>query len=143
MSVCAACGHNNREGTKFCTACGAAQPFPCRACGVLTEPGEKFCGACGSPLQAGGPPPAASPEVVLPSGERKQITVLFLDVAGSMELASGMDPEQWGDLMGRFFGIVRDGVNRFGGRIDKFTGDGVMVLFGAPVAYEDHARRAC
>jgi class 3 adenylate cyclase/tetratricopeptide (TPR) repeat protein len=128
---------------KFCTACGAARLFPCPACGVPTEPGEKFCGACGSPLQAGVPAPAASPEAVPPSGERKQITVLFVDVAGSMELASGMDPEQWGDLMGRFFALVRDGVNRFGGRIDKFTGDGVMALFGAPIAHEDHARRAC
>jgi adenylate cyclase len=71
------------------------------------------------------------------------VTVLFADVAGSMELSSGMDPEDWGGLMEQFFAILREGVNRFDGRIDKFTGDGVMALFGAPVAYEDHARRAC
>jgi len=59
-----------------------------------------------------------------------------------MTLAAGMDPEEWGELMERFFAIVREGVNRFDGRIDKFTGDGVMALFGAPIAYEDHARRA-
>jgi adenylate cyclase len=76
-------------------------------------------------------------------GERKHVTVLFADVKGSMSLAAGMDPEAWGELMGRFFTVLRDGVNRFGGRIDKFTGDGVMALFGAPVAYEDHAQRAC
>ena len=76
-------------------------------------------------------------------GERKQVTVLFADVVGSMTLAAGMDPEEWGELMERFFAILRDGVNRFDGRIDKFTGDGVMALFGAPIAYEDHARRAC
>jgi adenylate cyclase len=76
-------------------------------------------------------------------GERKQVTVLFADVVGSMNLAAGMDPEEWGELMERFFAIVRKGVNRFDGRIDKFTGDGVMALFGAPIAYEDHARRAC
>ncbi len=69
--------------------------------------------------------------------------MLFADVKGSMELTARMDAEEWGDLMGRFFAILRDGVNRFGGRIDKFTGDGVMALFGAPVAYEDHAQRAC
>jgi adenylate cyclase len=76
-------------------------------------------------------------------GERKQVSILFADVKGSMDLASRMDPEAWGELMGRFFAILRDGVNRFGGGIDKFTGDGVMALFGAPVAYEDHAQRAC
>src|SRR5438270_2157844 len=76
-------------------------------------------------------------------GERKQVTVRFVDVVGSMDLAGGMDAEDWGELMERFFAILREGVNRFDGRIDKFTGDGVMALFGAPVAYEDHARRAC
>jgi adenylate cyclase len=60
-----------------------------------------------------------------------------------MGLAGAMDPEEWSELMERFFTILREGVNRFDGRIDKFTGDGVMALFGAPVAYEDHARRAC
>jgi adenylate cyclase len=78
-----------------------------------------------------------------PEGERKQVTVLFVDVVGSMDLADRMDAEEWGDLMERFFAVLRTGVNRFDGRIDKFTGDGVMALFGAPVAYEDHARRAC
>jgi adenylate cyclase len=79
----------------------------------------------------------------VPAGERKHVTVLFADVVGSMDLAAGMDPEEWGELMERFFAILREGVNRFEGRIDKFTGDGIMALFGAPVAYEDHARRAC
>jgi adenylate cyclase len=76
-------------------------------------------------------------------GERKQVTVFFADVVRSMELSAGMDPEEWGELMERFFAILRMGINRYDGRIDKFTGDGVMALFGAPVAYEDHARRAC
>src|ERR1044072_9988678 len=60
-----------------------------------------------------------------------------------MERASGMAPEEWGNLMGRLYKVLRDGVTRFDGRVDKFTGDGIMALFGAPVAYEDHARRAC
>jgi class 3 adenylate cyclase len=83
------------------------------------------------------------PRLDVPQGERKQVTVLFADVVGSMDLAAGMDPEEWGELMERFFAILREGINRFDGRIDKFTGDGVMALFGAPVAYEDHAQRAC
>jgi adenylate cyclase len=76
-------------------------------------------------------------------GERKQVTVLFADVKGSMDLAEGQDPEQWRRIMQRFFSILADGVHRFEGTVDKFTGDGIMAVFGAPVAHEDHARRAC
>ncbi len=76
-------------------------------------------------------------------GERKQVTVLFADVKGSMELAEQMDPEAWSEIMQRFFKILSDGVGRFEGFVDKFTGDGIMALFGAPIAHEDHARRAC
>src|SRR6187551_1650730 len=78
-----------------------------------------------------------------PDGERKQVTVLFADVKGSMDLAEGQDPEQWQRIMRRFFSILADGVHRYEGTVDKFTGDGIMALFGAPIAHEDHARRAC
>jgi class 3 adenylate cyclase len=74
-------------------------------------------------------------------GERKQVTVLFGDVIGSMELAERHDPEEWRALMDRFFSVLSAGVHRFEGTVDKFTGDGIMALFGAPVAHEDHARR--
>jgi class 3 adenylate cyclase/tetratricopeptide (TPR) repeat protein len=76
-------------------------------------------------------------------GERKQVTVLFADVMGSMELAERSDPEQWRQTMERFFAILCEGVHRFEGTVDKFTGDGIMALFGAPIAHEDHAQRAC
>jgi class 3 adenylate cyclase/tetratricopeptide (TPR) repeat protein len=76
-------------------------------------------------------------------GERKQVTVLFADVSGSMDLAETQDPEEWRKVMQRFFAILAAAVERFGGTVDKFTGDGIMAVFGAPVAYEDHARRAC
>src|SRR5262249_29165554 len=76
-------------------------------------------------------------------GERKQVTVLFADVKGSMELAEQLDPEEWSRIMNRFFQILADGVERFEGFVDKFTGDGIMALFGAPIAHEDHAQRAC
>jgi class 3 adenylate cyclase/tetratricopeptide (TPR) repeat protein len=75
--------------------------------------------------------------------ERKQVTVLFADVKGSMDMAEGQDPEQWRRIMQRFFSILAEGVHRFEGTVDKFTGDGIMAVFGAPVAHEDHARRAC
>jgi class 3 adenylate cyclase/tetratricopeptide (TPR) repeat protein len=71
------------------------------------------------------------------------VTVLFADVMGSMELAERSDPEQWRQIMERFFAILCDGVHRFEGTVDKFTGDGIMALFGAPIAHEDHAQRAC
>jgi class 3 adenylate cyclase/tetratricopeptide (TPR) repeat protein len=71
------------------------------------------------------------------------VTVLFADVMGSMELAERSDPEQWRRTMERFFAILCEGVHRFEGTVDKFTGDGIMALFGAPIAHEDHAQRAC
>src|ERR1044072_4708338 len=75
--------------------------------------------------------------------ERKQVTVLFADVMGSMDLAEQHDPEEWRKIMQRFFSILAEGVERFEGTVDKFTGDGIMAVFGAPIAHEDHARRAC
>ena len=76
-------------------------------------------------------------------GERKQVTVLFADVKGSMELAEQLDPEQWHTILDRFFAILTDGVHRFEGTVNQYTGDGIMALFGAPIAHEDHAQRAC
>ena len=93
-------------------------------------------------------PPSDLTEKILASresleGERKQVTVLFADVKGSMDLQADLDPEEWAKIMGRFVDILADGVHRFEGTVDKFTGDGIMALFGAPIAFEDHARRAC
>jgi len=82
-------------------------------------------------------------EIAQVGGERKQVTVLFADVQGSMDMAEGQDPEQWHAIMQRFFSTLADAVHRFEGTVDKFTGDGIMAIFGAPVAHEDHARRAC
>jgi class 3 adenylate cyclase/tetratricopeptide (TPR) repeat protein len=82
-------------------------------------------------------------EISQHGGERKQVTVLFADVQGSMDMAEGQDPEQWHAIMQRFFSTLADAVHRFEGTVDKFTGDGIMAIFGAPIAHEDHARRAC
>src|SRR4029079_13023009 len=76
-------------------------------------------------------------------GERKQVTVLFADVKGSMDMSEQVDPDEWRQIMQTFFSLLSDGVRRFEGTVDKFTGDGIMALFGAPVAHEDHAARAC
>src|SRR5947199_10701321 len=76
-------------------------------------------------------------------GERKQVTVLFADVKGSMDLAEQLDPEEWHRILDRFFQLLAEGVHRFEGTVNQYTGDGVMALFGAPIAHEDHAQRAC
>ncbi len=76
-------------------------------------------------------------------GERKQVTVMFADVKGSMELAEQVGAEPWHDILDRFFGILTEGVHRFEGSVNQYTGDGIMALFGAPISHEDHAQRAC
>ena len=117
----------------------------CPSCGHANRAGARFCDSCGTPL--GSAPAVRLAEKVRAGrgaleGERKQVTVLFADVIGSMELAERHDPEEWRALMDRFFSVLSAGVHRFEGTVDKFTGDGIMALFGAPVAHEDHARRA-
>ncbi|HKF81839.1 MAG TPA: adenylate/guanylate cyclase domain-containing protein [Solirubrobacterales bacterium] len=82
-------------------------------------------------------------EAIKDDAERKQVTVLFADVSGSMDLAEQEDPEEWREIMQRFFSMLAETVTRFEGTVDKFTGDGIMAIFGAPIAHEDHAQRAC
>jgi adenylate cyclase len=104
----------------------------CAACGQELRAAARFCDACGAAVVA-----AAT------VGERKQVTVLFGDVVGSMKLAAVLDPERLQELMNDLFNASAAIVQRYGGTVDKFTGDGLMALFGAPVALEDHAKRAC
>jgi class 3 adenylate cyclase/tetratricopeptide (TPR) repeat protein len=156
---CPSCHHPNRDSAKFCEACGATLgERSCPGCGASLRALAKFCDSCGRPVDTGAaPPPASEPQTYTPQhlaekiltsrsaveGERKQVTVLFADVKGSMELAEQLDAEQFTSIMQRFFKILAEGVGRFEGFVDKFTGDGIMALFGAPIAHEDHAQRAC
>jgi class 3 adenylate cyclase/tetratricopeptide (TPR) repeat protein len=117
----------------------------------------RFCLSCGRPRTETGNVPRPDPRAYTPKhladkiltsraaleGERKQVTVLFADVKGSMELAEQVDPEEWHKILDRFFQILTDGVHRFEGTVNQYTGDGIMALFGAPIAHEDHAHRAC
>ena len=156
---CPRCQHENRSGAKFCEECASPLARNCPNCGSQLSATAKFCSECAHPVAGATPLEArfASPQSYTPThlaekiltsksaleGERKQVTVLFADVKSSMELAEQLDPEEFGAIMQRFFRIQSDGVERFEGFVDKFTGDGIMALFGAPIAHEDHAQRAC
>jgi len=104
----------------------------CRACGLALRAGAKFCDGCGASV-------GSAPE----QAEYKQVTVLFADVVGSMQLASALGPEGLREVVAEVFTRSSAAVQRYGGTVDKFTGDGIMAVFGAPTALEDHALRAC
>jgi class 3 adenylate cyclase len=154
---CSKCGRENRAGRRFCAHCGAKLTLVCASCKAENEPGEQFCGDCGQRIAAAEARPPPEPRSYTPKhlaekiltsrsaleGERKQVTVLFADVKGSMELGEKVDPEEWYRIMDRFFQILSDGVHRFEGTVNQYTGDGIMALFGAPIAHEDHAQRTC
>jgi class 3 adenylate cyclase len=157
---CPRCQAENREGRRFCAECGASLALPCSACGFSNEPGEKFCGGCGMPLTSGGRTPEprlSSPQSYTPKhlaeqiltsraaleGERKQVTVLFADLKGSMELLADRDPEEAQQLLDPVLERMMTAVHRYEGTVNQVMGDGIMALFGAPIAHEDHAIRAC
>src|SRR5438132_1130440 len=127
---CPFCRHENPAGARFCNDCGAHLAAP-----TITPEPRSYT-------------PRHLVEKILASksalrGERKLVTVLFADVVRSMELAERVDPEEWHRLLDRLFRILAGGVHRYEGTINQYTGDGIMALFGAPIAHEDHAQRAC
>ncbi len=158
---CPSCAFENRDEAAFCGECGAslAAEIACPRCEQSNPPGRKFCDGCGNRLAAetASEAPERDPRDYTPKhladkilrsrsaleGERKLVTVLFADVKGSMELSEQLDPEEWRGILERFFEILSEGVHRFEGTVNQYTGDGIMALFGAPIAHEDHAQRAC
>ena len=153
---CTRCQNENPPQAKFCLECGAKLALICSKCGTELPPEAKFCFECGEPLHPGAPPPQLSPgnytpkhlaEKILNSknaleGERKQVSVLFVDVSGFTALSERLDPEDVHGLMNRAFDIMLGEVHRYEGTVNQFLGDGIMALFGAPIAHEDHAQRA-
>jgi class 3 adenylate cyclase/tetratricopeptide (TPR) repeat protein len=157
---CLKCQFENADGAKFCNECGSRLEFPCPQCGKANPPGSKFCNECGHDLKEPTEPPAIDfnqPQSYTPKfladkilttrssmeGERKLVTVCFADVANYTAVAEKLDPEEVHQIMDGCFQILMDEIHRYEGTINQFTGDGVMALFGAPVAHEDHAQRAC
>src|SRR5690242_9505181 len=155
MARCAACQADSLPDSVFCTDCGTKLETACTSCGAANPPAAKFCRKCGQRLVADRERPRAVPDIprhladkILQSkssleGERKHVTVLFVDVQGSMDLAERLGAEEWHSILERFFQLLADGVHQYEGTVNQYTGDGIMALFGAPVAHEDHAQRAC
>ena len=156
---CPRCRHDLPSDAQFCPECGTRLSPSCAQCGTENAPGHKFCKKCGQPLGAAPierePARFASPQAYTPKhlaekiltsksaleGERKQVTVLFCDIANSTALAERLGPEAMHDLLDRFFELALDEVHRYEGTVNQFLGDGFMALFGAPIAHEDDARR--
>jgi class 3 adenylate cyclase len=161
---CSACDAENPGAAKFCEACGQSLGMPCPRCGHGNRPGSRFCIECGG--QLAGSTPAADHdattrtvalssytpphlvEKILASrsaleGERKQVTVLFADIKSSMELLAERDPEEARKILDPVLKQMMEAVHRFEGTVSLVMGDGIMALFGAPIAHEDHAVRAC
>jgi len=155
---CPRCQHANPPQAKFCLECGARLALMCAACATELPAGAKFCLECGQPVgwPSAGQAPFPSPEAYTPKhlaekiltshsaleGERKQVTVLFVDVSGFTSLSERLDPEDVHGFMSRAFEVMLAEVHRYEGTVNQFLGDGIMALFGAPIAHEDHAQRA-
>jgi class 3 adenylate cyclase/tetratricopeptide (TPR) repeat protein len=156
---CPRCQQENPPGSNFCLGCGTRLGATCSACGNELPAGSRFCNKCGTPVtgDASAQPRFASPETYTPKhlaeriinskaaleGERKQVTVLFADLKGSMELLADRDPEEARKLLDPVLELMMQAVHRYEGTVNQVMGDGIMALFGAPLAHEDHAVRAC
>ena len=151
---CPRCGEENRPTASFCVTCGARLGIDCTQCGASLTQQNKFCPDCGHPVLR---PRFAAPEDYTPrrladkilaasrtlEGERRQVTVLFADLKGSMELVAPRDPEEALGILDPVLELMMEAVHHFEGTVNQVMGDGIMALFGAPLAHEDHAVRAC
>ena len=157
---CPQCRFENRKGAKFCNECGHKFDVTCPTCHTSNRVGSKFCDECGHDLRGPGDLPSIRnrdvssytpkflAEKILTTrsaieGERKLVTVLFADVANYTAISEMRDPEEIHEIIDGCFKILMNEIHRYEGTINQFTGDGIMAIFGAPVAHEDHAQRAC
>jgi class 3 adenylate cyclase/tetratricopeptide (TPR) repeat protein len=156
---CPACQHENPAGSRFCIACGGALALTCPSCRTVLPAGSRFCSRCGARVDGATETQArfASPAAYTPrhlaeriltsraalEGERKQVTVLFADVKGSMDLLADRDPEEARQLLDPVLEHMMEAVHRYEGTVNQVMGDGIMALFGVPLAHEDHAVRGC
>ena len=143
---CLNCKAEYSNGGKFCMECGA--PLPCRSCGHGNPPKAKYCANCGTKLNgvlttlAGMPVALVAAVPPESSAERRQLTVMFCDLVGSTALSTQLEPEDLGHIIGEFRSACASAAARFGGSVAQYMGDGALVYFGHPEAYEDAAARA-
>jgi class 3 adenylate cyclase/tetratricopeptide (TPR) repeat protein len=150
MGTCPVCGAGHDAGARFCPSCGAALSATCKRCSAALAPTDLFCSHCGEgvvgnvPSSAHVVPATPTRGSALAEGgeERKLVTILFADVAGSTMLADHLDPERLREVMQRYFDAMREEIEAEGGTVEKFIGDAVMAAFGVPTAHEDDPSRA-
>jgi class 3 adenylate cyclase/tetratricopeptide (TPR) repeat protein len=142
LVACPRCGESALQG-QYCDKCGTKIEKICLSCSATNRPDARFCANCGTAFEAAADkkPAPAGPDTS--GAQQKQVTILFADICGSTELISRMDPEDASYALGSVISVISKAVTRFDGAVIRRMGDGVMVLFGAPVAAEDHAARAC
>ena len=161
--VCPQCRSENSPNSVFCDECGARLELMCPHCEEPNRTGAKFCRNCGQLIDQTPPtaprvvPGVPSPHTYVPKylaekilaarhtleGERKQVTVLFADIRDSTKLVEGLDPEDAQRVIDPVLNVMMEAVHRYEGTVNQVLGDGIMALFGAPVAHEDHPLRAC
>src|SRR5262245_733709 len=152
---CLRCQHENRAAAKFCEECAAPLVRTCANCGASLSPTAKFCSECAHPAAPTAPSTAsrfAGAEAYTPrhlvekiltskaalEGERKQVTVLFCDIVDSSRLAERLDPEAMHEVMDRALRLMAEAVHRYEGTVNQLMGEGLMALFGSPVAIDVH-----
>jgi hypothetical protein len=123
---CSKCGSHNRDGANFCNACGITLGNKCAACGALNQPGAQFCDECGAVLTGGitTKSEGVAPVPVSSAGERRHLTILFCDLVGSTEIAARLDPKEWREVVAAYHRAAAEAINRFGGHVAKYLGDG-------------------
>ena len=140
--TCPNCGTENSAGRRFCGACAAPLELACPACGAANEPGMRFCGACAHPLVEATAAASTGSAEAAPTAERRLVSVLFADLVGFTTLSESRDPEDVREILSRYFDNCRRLITLYGGTVEKFIGDAVMAVWGAPAATEDDAERA-
>jgi predicted ATPase/class 3 adenylate cyclase len=156
---CPSCNSDNPRDAKFCDECSAPLIYQCPACGISNRPGAKFCRGCAAPLgsaparaptephslvQAHSESISAEPSIDAQGvqGERRNLTLLFCDLVGSTGLAARLDPEDWRELAASYLSAAAQAVERFGGYVAEYLGDGLAAYFGYPQAHDDNPHRA-
>ncbi len=144
--ICPNCATDNKPGRKFCVACATPLAAACPSCGAAYDAGDVFCGQCGTPLlgaaTAGKAARPAAAALVGPVAERRLVSVLFADLVGFTQFAEDRDAEDVRETLTKYFEIASEVIGRYGGTVEKFIGDAVMAVWGAPTAREDDAERA-